>query len=86
MVEILNYRTRCRQADAFEYRLESVLGSAFRHNYLAYDTTCSSRYDQGVPAVELAVRAPDGCIVPVSTGTEYNYHGAWTAFCRKRAC
>jgi serine/threonine protein kinase len=59
----------------FEYRLESVLGSGgFGMTYLAYDTNLELKVaiKEYLP-VELAVRALDGCIVPVSTGTEYNY-------------
>jgi serine/threonine protein kinase len=76
MVEILNYRNALPLGSMlFEYRLESVLGSGgFGMTYLAYDTNLELKVaiKEYLP-VELAVRALDGCIVPVSTGTEYNY-------------
>ena len=76
MVEILNYRNALPSGSMlFEYRLESVLGSGgFGMTYLAYDTNLELKVaiKEYLP-VELAVRALDGCIVPVSTGTEYNY-------------
>ncbi len=58
-----------------EYRLESVLGSGgFGMTYLGYDTNLELKVaiKEYLP-IELAVRALDGCIVPVTTGTEYNY-------------
>jgi serine/threonine protein kinase len=76
MVEILNYRNALTlNSMLLEYRLESVLGSGgFGMTYLAYDTHLEIKVaiKEYLP-VELAVRALDGCIVPVSTGTEYNY-------------
>jgi serine/threonine protein kinase len=76
MVEILNYRNALPLGSMLlEYRLESVLGSGgFGMTYLAYDTHLEIKVaiKEYLP-VELAVRALDGCIVPVSTGTEYNY-------------
>ena len=76
MVEILNYRNALPLGSMLlEYRLESVLGSGgFGMTYLAYDTNLELKVaiKEYLP-VELAVRALDGCIVPVSTGTEYNY-------------
>src|SRR5678816_1533941 len=75
MVEILNYRNALPSGSMlFEYRLESVLGSGgFGMTYLAYDTNLELKVaiKEYLP-VELAVRALDGWIVPVSTGTEYN--------------
>lgn len=76
MVEILNYRNALPLGSMLlEYRLESVLGSGgFGMTYLGYDTNLELKVaiKEYLP-VELAVRALDGCIVPVSTGTEYNY-------------
>lgn len=76
MVEILNYRNALPLGSMLlEYRLESVLGSGgFGMTYLGYDTHLEIKVaiKEYLP-VELAVRALDGCIVPVSTGTEYNY-------------
>jgi serine/threonine protein kinase len=76
MVEILNYRNSLPLGSMLlEYRLESVLGSGgFGMTYLAYDTNLELKVaiKEYLP-VELAVRAPDGCIVPISSGTEYNY-------------
>ena len=76
MVEILNYRNALPLGSMLlEYRLESVLGSGgFGMTYLAYDTNLELKVaiKEYLPT-ELAVRALDGCIVPVSSGTEYNY-------------
>jgi len=76
MVEILNYRNALPLGSMLlEYRLESVLGSGgFGLTYLGYDTHLETKVaiKEYLP-VELAVRAPDGCIVPVSSGTESNY-------------
>ncbi len=76
MVEILNYRNALPLGSMLlEYRLESVLGAGgFGMTYLGYDTHLEIKVaiKEYLP-VELAVRALDGCIVPVSTGTEYNY-------------
>ncbi|MDB5809126.1 MAG: hypothetical protein JWN94_1248 [Betaproteobacteria bacterium] len=76
MVEILNYRNALPlDSMLLEYRLESVLGSGgFGMTYLAYDTNLELKVaiKEYLP-VELAVRALDGSIVPVSTGTEYDY-------------
>src|SRR5204863_5327491 len=75
-VEILNYRNSLPLGSMLlEYRLESVLGSGgFGLTYLGYDTHLETKVaiKEYLP-VELAVRAPDGCIVPVSSGTEFNY-------------
>ncbi len=76
MIEILNYRNSLPLGTMLlEYRLESVLGSGgFGMTYLAYDTHLELKVaiKEFLPA-ELALRAVDGCIVPVSSGTEYNY-------------
>ena len=76
MVEILNYRNALPLGSMLlEYRLESVLGAGgFGMTYLAHDTNLELKVaiKEYLP-VELALRALDGCIVPVSTGTEYNY-------------
>ena len=76
MVEILNYRNSLPlDTMLLEYRLESVLGAGgFGMTYLAYDTNIQKRVaiKEYLP-VELAVRALDGSIVPINTGTEYNY-------------
>jgi serine/threonine protein kinase len=76
MVEILNYRNALPLGTMLlEYRLDSVLGSGgFGMTYLAHDTNLELKVaiKEYLP-IELAVRALDGCIVPVSTGTEYNY-------------
>lgn len=76
MVEILNYRNALPLGSMLqEYRLDSVLGAGgFGITYLAYDTNLELKVavKEYLPT-ELAVRALDGCIVPVSTGTEYNY-------------
>lgn len=58
-----------------EHRLESVLGmGGFGMTYLAWDTNLEKHVaiKEYLPA-ELAVRALDGCIVPVNTQSEYNY-------------
>src|SRR3989304_10054269 len=76
MVEILNYRNSLPLGSMLlEYRLESVLGAGgFGMTYLAYDTNLEKKVaiKEYLP-VELAVRALDGSIVPISSGTEYNY-------------
>lgn len=76
MVEILNYRNSLPLGSMLlEYRLESVLGSGgFGMTYLAHDTHLEFKVaiKEYLP-VELALRAVDGSIVPVSSGTEYNY-------------
>jgi len=76
MVEILNYRNSLPlDSMLLEYRLESVLGAGgFGMTYLAYDTHLEKKVaiKEYLP-VELAVRALDGSIVPINTGTEYNY-------------
>jgi serine/threonine protein kinase len=76
MVEILNYRNSLPlDSMLLEYRLESILGAGgFGMTYLAYDANLEKKVaiKEYLP-VELAVRAPDGAIVPINTGTEYNY-------------
>jgi len=76
MAEILNYRNALPLGTMLlEYRLESVLGAGgFGMTYLAYDTLLQKKIavKEYLP-VELAVRALDGAIVPINTGTEYNY-------------
>ena len=76
MVEILNYRNALPlDSMLLEYRLESVLGAGgFGMTYLAYDTVLEKKVaiKEYLP-VELAVRAPNGGIVPVNSGSDYNY-------------
>ena len=76
MVEILNYRNSLPLGSMLlEYRLESVLGAGgFGMTYLGYDTLLEKKVaiKEYLP-VELAVRAPDGAIVPVNSGSDYNY-------------
>ena len=76
MAEILNYRNALPPGTMLvEYRLESVLGAGgFGMTYLAYDSHLQKKVaiKEYLP-VELAVRALDGSIVPINTGTEYNY-------------
>src|SRR4051812_46934615 len=76
MVEILNYRNALPLGSKLlEYRLDSVLGAGgFGMTYLAYDTNLQKKVaiKEYLP-VELAVRASEGTIVPISSGTEYNY-------------
>ncbi|MBI4190586.1 MAG: protein kinase [Betaproteobacteria bacterium] len=76
MVEILNYRNSLPLGSMLlEYRLESILGAGgFGMTYLGYDTNLEKKVaiKEYLP-VELAVRALDGSIVPINTGTEYNY-------------
>ena len=76
MVEILNYRNALPlDSMLLEYRLESVLGAGgFGMTYLAYDTVLEKKVaiKEYLP-VELAVRALDGAIVPINTGSDYNY-------------
>jgi serine/threonine protein kinase len=76
MVEIKNYRNSLPlDSMLLEYRLESVLGAGgFGMTYLAHDTNLEIKVaiKEYLP-IELAVRAPDGGIVPISSGTEYNY-------------
>ncbi len=76
MAEILNYRNALPLGTMLlEYRLESILGAGgFGMTYLAYDTLLQKKVavKEYLP-VELAVRALDGSIVPINTGTEYNY-------------
>ena len=58
-----------------EYRLESVLGAgAFGMTYLGWDTHLEKHVaiKEYLPT-ELAVRALDGSVVPVTTGHDYNY-------------
>ncbi len=76
MVEILNYRNALPLGSMLhEYRLESVLGAGgFGMTYLGYDTLLEKKVaiKEYLP-VELAVRALDGAIVPINTGSDYNY-------------
>ncbi|HEV2008582.1 MAG TPA: serine/threonine protein kinase, partial [Burkholderiales bacterium] len=76
MVEILNYRNSLPlDSMLLEYRLESILGAGgFGMTYLAYDANLEKKVaiKEYLP-VELAVRSPDGAIIPINTGTEYNY-------------
>jgi serine/threonine protein kinase len=76
MVEILNYRNSLPlDSMLLEYRLESILGAGgFGMTYLAYDTNIEKKVaiKEYLP-VELAVRAPNGAIVPIHDGTEFNY-------------
>ena len=58
-----------------EYRLESVLGvGGFGMTYLAWDTNLEKHVaiKEYLPA-ELAVRALDGSVVPITTEFKYNY-------------
>lgn len=58
-----------------EYRLESVLGAGgFGMTYLALDINLDKRVaiKEYLPA-DLAVRALDGSVVPINTGSAYNY-------------
>src|SRR3990172_5793165 len=76
MVEILNDRNSLPLGSMLlEYRLESILGAGgFGMTHLCYDTNLEKKVaiKEYLP-VELAVRALDGSIVPINTGTEYNY-------------
>jgi hypothetical protein len=76
MVEILNYRNALPLGTSLlEYRLDSVLGAGgFGMTYLGYDTLLEKKVaiKEYLP-VELAVRAPDGKIIPVNSGSDYNY-------------
>jgi serine/threonine protein kinase len=76
MVEILNYRNSLPLGSMLlEYRLESVLGAGgFGMTYLGYDTLLEKKVaiKEYLP-VELAVRALDGAIVPINSGSDYNY-------------
>ena len=59
----------------FEFRLESILGAGgFGMTYLGYDTNLEKKVaiKEYLP-VELAVRALDGSVVPISTNTEHDY-------------
>ena len=76
MVEILDYRNALPAGTMVqEYRLDKVLGSGgFGITYLAWDTNLEARVaiKEYLP-VEYAVRALDGSIVPINTGTKYDY-------------
>lgn len=76
MVEILNYRNALPLGSMLlEYRLESVLGAGgFGMTYLGYDTQLEKKVaiKEYLP-VELAVRAPEGTIMPINSGSDYNY-------------
>ncbi len=83
MIEILNYRNSLPlDSMLLEYRLESVLGAGgFGMTYLAYDTNLEKKVaiKEYLP-VELAVRTLDGVIVPINSGTEYNYSWGLDSF------
>ncbi len=76
MVEILNYRNSLPLGSMLhEYRLDSILGAGgFGMTYLGYDTILEKKVaiKEYLP-VELAVRALDGAIVPINSGSDYNY-------------
>lgn len=76
MIEILNYRNALPlNSMLLEYRLESVLGAGgFGMTYLGYDSLLQKKVaiKEYLP-VELAVRTPDGVIVPINSGSDYNY-------------
>lgn len=76
MAEILKYRNSLPlDSMLLEYKLESILGAGgFGMTYLAYDTHLEKKVaiKEYLP-VELAVRALDGGIVPINTGSEYDY-------------
>lgn len=63
------------QSMLFEYRLESILGSgSFGMTYLGWDTHLEKNVaiKEYLPN-ELAVRALDGSVVPVTSGLEHDY-------------
>ena len=76
MVEILNYRNALPLGSSLlEYRLDAVLGAGgFGMTYLGYDTLLEKKVaiKEYLP-IELAVRAPDGKIVPINSGSDHNY-------------
>jgi hypothetical protein len=76
MSQITTYRNALPLAAMlFEYRLESVLGAgAFGITYLAWDTHLEKHVaiKEYLPT-ELAVRALDGSVVPVTTDHGYDY-------------
>jgi len=76
MAESQDYRNSLPlKSMLLEYRLESVLGAGgFGMTYLGWDTNLEKKVaiKEYLP-VELAVRALDGSVVPINTGTEHNY-------------
>ncbi len=76
MTEAAEYRNALAlQSMLFEYRLESVLGAGtFGTTYLGWDTHLEKHVaiKEYLPA-ELAVRALDGSIVPVTSGHSNDY-------------
>ena len=86
MVEILDYRNALPAGTMVqEYRLDKVLGSGgFGITYLAHDTNLESRVaiKEYLP-VEYAVRALDGSIVPINTGTKYDYQWGLERFLKE---
>lgn len=76
MVDIIDYRNSLPLGSMLlEYRLDHILGSGgFGITYLGWDTHLEKNVaiKEYLP-VELAVRALDGTIVPINTGTEHDY-------------
>ena len=76
MVDVLDYRNALALGSMLlEYRLDQILGSGgFGITYLGRDTHLEKNVaiKEYLP-VELAVRALDGTIVPINTGTEHDY-------------
>jgi serine/threonine protein kinase len=76
MVDVLDYRNALPLGSMLlEYRLDQILGSGgFGITYLGWDTHLEKNVaiKEYLP-VELAVRAVDGSIVPINTGTEHDY-------------
>lgn len=76
MPETTTYRNALAlDSTLLEYRLESVLGAGgFGITYLGWDTNLEKHVaiKEYLPT-DLAVRALDGSVVPVTTGHEFNY-------------
>ncbi len=76
MVDVIDYRNSLPLGSMLlEYRLDQILGSGgFGITYLGWDTHLEKNVaiKEYLP-VELAVRAVDGSIVPINTGTEHDY-------------
>ncbi len=76
MTETIEYRNALPlQSMLLEYRLESILGAGtFGMTYLGWDTHLEKHVaiKEYLPA-ELAVRALDGSVVPVTSGHEHDY-------------
>ncbi|MGH8618742.1 MAG: serine/threonine protein kinase [Burkholderiales bacterium] len=76
MVDVIDYRNSLPLGSMLlEYRLDQILGSGgFGITYLGWDTHLEKNVaiKEYLP-VELAVRALDGAIVPINTGTEHDY-------------